>query len=56
MATGRTLAENDLEVREEIVTSTARLVANPVSYKLRSAEVDSLSSRLREAAARGPER
>ena len=50
VATGRTLAENNLEVREEIVTSTARLVANPVSYKLRSAEVDSLASRLREAA------
>lgn len=50
VATGRTLAENDLEVREEIVTSTARLVANPVSYKLRSDEVDSLASRLKEAA------
>ncbi|MCB0827874.1 MAG: ATP phosphoribosyltransferase [Solirubrobacterales bacterium] len=50
VATGRTLAENDLEVREEIVECTARLVANPVSYKLRAAEVDSLVGRLREAA------
>jgi len=56
VATGRTLAENNLEVREEIVTSTARLVANPVSYKLRSTEVDSLASRLREAAGQGPDR
>lgn len=50
VATGRTLDENNLEVREEIVTCTARLVANQVSYKLRSAEVGSLVDRLREAA------
>lgn len=48
--TGRTLAENDLEVREEITTSTARLVANRVAHKLRAAEVDELADRLREAA------
>ena len=35
-ATGRTLAENDLEVVEEIVTCTARLVANPVAHKLKA--------------------
>ncbi|MDQ2623025.1 MAG: ATP phosphoribosyltransferase [Actinomycetota bacterium] len=51
VATGRTLAENDLEEREEIITCTARLVANRVSYKLRSAEVDDLTERLRQAAA-----
>ena len=50
VATGRTLAENDLEVREEIVECTARLVANRVSYKLRAGEIDSLARRLREAA------
>jgi ATP phosphoribosyltransferase len=49
VATGRTLAENDLEEREQIVTCTARLVANQVSYRLRSDEVDSLTARLREA-------
>ena len=48
--TGRTLADNDLEVREEIARSTARLVANRVAHKLRSAEIDALTSRLREAA------
>ena len=47
--TGRTLAENDLEVREEIITCTARLVANRVAHKLRAAEVDRLADRMREA-------
>jgi ATP phosphoribosyltransferase len=47
VATGRTLEENGLEVREEIATSTARLVANRVSHKLRAEEVDDLVERLR---------
>ena len=37
VATGRTLEENDLEVREEIVECTARFVANRVAHKLRAA-------------------
>jgi len=49
VATGRTLAENDLEVREEIVVCTARFVANRVAHKLRAEEVDDLTARLREA-------
>jgi ATP phosphoribosyltransferase len=49
VATGRTLADNELEVREEIARCTARLVANRVVHKLRAAEVDSLVQRLREA-------
>jgi ATP phosphoribosyltransferase len=49
--TGRTLAENDLEVREEITTCTARLVANRVAHKLRAVEVDELADRMREATA-----
>jgi ATP phosphoribosyltransferase len=49
VATGRTLAENDLEVREEIVDCTARFVANRVAHKLRAAEVDDLTARLRAA-------
>ena len=49
VATGRTLEENDLEVREEIVECTARFVANRVAHKLRAAEVDELTARLREA-------
>jgi ATP phosphoribosyltransferase len=47
--TGRTLKENDLEVREEIVTCTARLIANRVAHKLRAAEIDALADRLRGA-------
>jgi ATP phosphoribosyltransferase len=47
--TGRTLAENELEVREEIATCTARLIANRVAHKLRAAEIDELAERLREA-------
>jgi ATP phosphoribosyltransferase len=47
--TGRTLAENELEVREEITICTARLVANRVAHKLRAAEVDELADRMREA-------
>ena len=52
VATGRTLEENELEVREEIVECTARFVANRVAHKLRAEEVDDLTARLREASAR----
>jgi ATP phosphoribosyltransferase len=51
VASGRTLDENDLEVREEIVECTARFVANRVAHKLRAREVDELTARLREAVA-----
>jgi ATP phosphoribosyltransferase len=47
--TGRTLAENELEVREEIASCTARLVSNRVAHKLRAGEVDELAERMREA-------
>jgi ATP phosphoribosyltransferase len=52
VATGRTLEENDLEVREEILECTARFVANRVAHKLRGAEIDALTTKLREAAPR----
>jgi ATP phosphoribosyltransferase len=54
-ATGTTLRENNLVIREEIVVCTARLIANPVSHKLKAAAIDDLLARLRElpAAARG---
>ena len=48
-ATGATLAENGLEVREEIAVSTARLIANPVAHKLEAAAIDALVARVREA-------
>jgi ATP phosphoribosyltransferase len=47
VATGRTLEENELEVREEIVACSARLVANRVAHKLRADELDELTARLR---------
>jgi ATP phosphoribosyltransferase len=46
-ATGTTLRENNLEVREEIVVCTARLIANPVAHKLKAAAIDDLLERLR---------
>ncbi len=49
---GRTLAENGLEVREEIAVCTARLVANRVAHKLRPQDVDALVERLRNGGRR----
>lgn len=49
VATGRTLRENGLEVREEITVCTARLIANRVAHKLRGDEIDALVASLREA-------
>jgi ATP phosphoribosyltransferase len=46
-ATGSTLRENGLVVREEIAVCTARLIANPVAHKLRAAEIDGLMERMR---------
>jgi ATP phosphoribosyltransferase len=51
-ASGRTLAENHLVEHEQIVECTARLIANPVSHKLKAAAVDSLVQKMREAVAR----
>jgi len=48
-ATGTTLRENGLVVREEIAHCTARLIANPVSHKLKAHAIDELLERLREA-------
>jgi ATP phosphoribosyltransferase len=49
-ASGRTLTDNDLEVREVIADCTARLVANRVSHKLRQQEIDDLMQRMSEQA------
>ena len=45
-ASGRTLRENDLEVREVIADCTARLVANRVAHKLRQDAIDDLVRRI----------
>ncbi len=45
-ATGATLRENGLVVREEIARCTARLIANPVAHKLKAKAIDALLERL----------
>jgi ATP phosphoribosyltransferase len=45
-ATGRTLSENALEIREEIADCSARLVANRVAHKLRQSEIDFLVEKI----------
>ena len=55
-ATGTTLRENNLVIREEIAVCTARLIANPVAHKLKAAAIDDLLERSPcglSAAARG---
>jgi ATP phosphoribosyltransferase len=47
-ATGTTLRENGLIVREKISVATARLIANPVSYRVKAAEIDAVVEKLRE--------
>jgi ATP phosphoribosyltransferase len=46
-ATGTTLRENRLVIREELFRSTARLIANPVAHKLKGPLVDAMVERLR---------
>jgi ATP phosphoribosyltransferase len=46
VATGRTLRENQLEVRETIAECTARLVANRVAHKLKQPQIDALVERI----------
>jgi ATP phosphoribosyltransferase len=50
-ASGRTLAENHLVEHEQIVECTARLIANPVSHKLKAEAIDSLVAKMRGAVA-----
>jgi ATP phosphoribosyltransferase len=46
-ATGTTLNENGLVIREQIAECTARLIANPVAHKLKASAIDALLERLR---------
>lgn len=50
-ATGRTLVENNLEEVETIFESSARLIANPVSHRLKAPAIDALLERLKAVAA-----
>lgn len=51
-ATGRTLRENRLRIASVVGSSTARLIVNQASLKTRTAEVQSVVAKLREAATR----
>ncbi|HWC85036.1 MAG TPA: ATP phosphoribosyltransferase [Solirubrobacteraceae bacterium] len=48
-ATGTTLVENGLVVREEIAECSARLIANPVAHKLKARAIDAVLEKLRGA-------
>jgi ATP phosphoribosyltransferase len=50
-ATGTTLTENNLVEVEQIAEATARLIANPVSHKLKAREIDQVVARMRAPAA-----
>ena len=54
-ATGRTLAENDLKIAEEVLASTARFVANPVALQTDTERVTALAVALADAAAAAPQ-
>ncbi|MCD6727469.1 MAG: ATP phosphoribosyltransferase [Solirubrobacteraceae bacterium] len=46
-ATGTTLRENGLVIREEIARSTARLISNRVAHRVKAAAIDEVVERLR---------
>ena len=46
--TGKTLYENDLEPKADIVDISARLVSNKVSHKFKNAEITEIAARLEE--------
>ncbi|MBO8142520.1 MAG: ATP phosphoribosyltransferase [Firmicutes bacterium] len=49
--TGRTLRDNGLRIVATVGESTARLVANPVRYKIRAQEIDELAAALKAVTA-----
>lgn len=51
VATGRTLRENGLAEREQILSSSARLIANRASQSLRAGELDRIVGAMAEDAA-----
>ena len=51
--TGSTLKENGLEVKDEIVPVSARLIVNTACLKLRKREVEALVSSMEQAIAKG---
>ncbi|CAB4876002.1 MAG: ATP phosphoribosyltransferase [Actinobacteria bacterium] len=49
VASGATLRENGLVARDEISTTTARLIANPVSHRLKATEMDRVAALMTRA-------
>ena len=49
VSTGRTLKENGLIEYERIVDVTSRLIANPVSYRMKSERIRDMAKRLKES-------
>ena len=49
--TGATLRENDLEVVEEILPISARLIANKSSYKFKSEQIEKIAAGLAQIVA-----
>ena len=45
--TGTTLVENNLEVKEDIVNSSARFISNKAAYRFKSPEIDAMSDKIR---------
>jgi ATP phosphoribosyltransferase regulatory subunit len=52
-ATGTTLRENGLRIVDEVMESSARFIANPVSMRIDADRVTALAESLRAAAAQG---
>lgn len=48
--TGNTLRENDLRVMSEIMDISARFIANKSSYQFKTAAIEEMAARLKEAA------
>ncbi|MBQ7499542.1 MAG: ATP phosphoribosyltransferase [Clostridia bacterium] len=46
--TGKTLKENDLEVKAEILPISARLIANKAAFKFKTAQIEDIVRSLRE--------
>lgn len=53
VSTGKTLKENDLVAVSEIFHATARLIANRVSYRIKSQEVERIADALKNAVGNG---
>ena len=47
--TGKTLVENDLEVKETILPISARLICNKAAFRFKTAEIEKITSYMKEA-------